>query len=178
MKKEILDAKDIDRVLSRMAHEIIEKNRDPDEVCLVGIQRGGVYLAKRLSRRIEGFEGVSIPVGALDISLYRDDINIRKDHPVVRKTDIEFEITGWTVILVDDVLFTGRSIRAALDALMDMGRPARVQLAVLIDRGHRELPIRPDFVGKNVPTSLNESIDVELEEESGTDRVVLVGTEK
>ena len=174
MKKEILDAKDIDRILSRMAHEILEKNRELEKVCLIGIQRGGVHLARRLAAKIKTFEGVDVPVGALDISLYRDDLNIRKDYPVVRKTEIEFEITDKVVILVDDVLFTGRSIRAALDALMDMGRPARVQLAVLIDRGHRELPIRADFVGKNVPTSLKEKIEVELKEEVGRDAVMLI----
>jgi pyrimidine operon attenuation protein/uracil phosphoribosyltransferase len=173
MKKEILDAKDIDRALSRMAHEIIERNRDMAGVCLIGIQRGGVHLAKRLVRKIKAFEGTEIDVGALDISLYRDDLYLRKEQPVVRKTEIPFEINDRVVVLVDDVLFTGRSIRAAMDALMDMGRPARIQLAVLIDRGHRELPIRADFVGKNVPTSLDETVEVELKEEGGDDRVVI-----
>ncbi|NOX19851.1 MAG: bifunctional pyr operon transcriptional regulator/uracil phosphoribosyltransferase PyrR [Nitrospirae bacterium] len=173
MKKEILDATDINRALSRMAHEIIEKNRDLKRVCLIGIQRGGVHLARRLAEKIRSFEGTEIDVGALDISLYRDDLYLRKEQPVVRKTDIPFEITDRVVVLVDDVLFTGRSIRAAMDALMDMGRPARIQLAVLIDRGHRELPIRADFVGKNVPTSLKEIVEVELKEEGKEDRVVI-----
>ncbi len=173
MKKEILDAKDIDRALSRMAHEIIERNRDMSRVCLIGIQRGGVHLARRLAEKIKNFEGSDIDVGALDISLYRDDLYLRKEQPVVRKTEIPFEITDRVVVLVDDVLFTGRSIRAAMDALMDVGRPARIQLAVLIDRGHRELPIRADFVGKNVPTSLDETVDVELKEEGKEDRVVI-----
>jgi len=174
MKKEILDQRDIDRALSRIAHEIVEKNRDLAQLCLIGIQRGGVHLARRLAGKIREYEGYELPCGSLDISLYRDDINIRKEQPVVRKTEIDFDINDKTVILVDDVLFTGRSIRAAMDALMDMGRPARIQLAVLIDRGHRELPIRPDFVGKNVPTSLKETIEVQLQEEGTPDRVMII----
>ncbi|RMG69620.1 MAG: bifunctional pyr operon transcriptional regulator/uracil phosphoribosyltransferase PyrR [Nitrospirae bacterium] len=176
MKKEILDAKDIDRALSRMAHEIIERNRDMTGVCLIGIERGGVHLARRLAQKIKSFEGTDMDVGALDISLYRDDLYLRKEQPVVRKTEIPFEINDRVVVLVDDVLFTGRSIRAAMDALMDVGRPARIQLAVLIDRGHRELPIRADFVGKNVPTSLDETVEVELKEEGKADRVVIEAT--
>ncbi|NOY65423.1 MAG: bifunctional pyr operon transcriptional regulator/uracil phosphoribosyltransferase PyrR [Nitrospirae bacterium] len=174
MKKEILDHRDIDRALSRIAHEIVEKNRDLAQLCLIGIQRGGVHLARRLAGKIREYEGHMVPCGSLDISLYRDDINIRKEQPVVRRTEIDFDINDKTVILVDDVLFTGRSIRAAMDALMDMGRPSRIQLAVLIDRGHRELPIRPDFVGKNVPTSLKEIIEVQLREEGIPDRVVII----
>jgi pyrimidine operon attenuation protein/uracil phosphoribosyltransferase len=173
MTKQIFDRKDIERALTRMAHEIIERNRGVDNLCLVGIQRGGVYLAKRLASKIKGIEGKDVPVGSLDIALYRDDIHIREDYPVVRKTDISFEISGRSVVLVDDVLFTGRSIRAAMDALMDIGRPARIELAVLIDRGHRELPVRADFTGKNIPTSLEENIEVELVEEGREDRVVL-----
>jgi len=174
MKKEILDQRDIDRALSRIAHEIVEKNRDLAGLCLIGIQRGGVHLARRLAGKIREYEGQEVPCGSLDISLYRDDINIRKEQPVVRRTEIDFDINDKTVILVDDVLFTGRSIRAAMDALMDMGRPARIQLAVLIDRGHRELPIRADYVGKNVPTSLKEQIEVQLREEGASDRVIIV----
>lgn len=174
MKKEILDQRDIDRALSRIAHEIVEKNRDLAQLCLIGIQRGGVHLARRLAGKIRECEGYEVPCGSLDISLYRDDINLRKEQPVVRRTEIDFDINDKTVILVDDVLFTGRSIRAAMDALMDMGRPSRIQLAVLIDRGHRELPIRPDFVGKNVPTSLKETIEVQLQEEGVSDRVIIV----
>lgn len=174
MPKEILDSKDIKRVIRRIAHEIIEKNKGIENLCLVGIQIGGVILAQRLASQIESIEGGEIGVGALDITLYRDDINIKKEQPVVKTTDIPFSITDKTVVLVDDVLFTGRSIRAAMDALIDFGRPAYIQLAVLIDRGHRELPIRADYVGKNIPTSLNERIDVYLDEENKEDKVVLI----
>ena len=178
MTKELLNKKDIERVISRMAHEIIEKNKGTEDLCLIGIQRGGVHIAKRLSARIRDIENVDIAVGSLDISLYRDDLGMRRDQPVVRKTDIPCDITGRKIVLVDDVLFTGRSIRAALDALMDFGRPAVLQLAVLIDRGHRELPIRADYVGKNIPTSMAEKIEVQLAEESAEDRVVIVEEEK
>lgn len=171
MPKEILDSKDIKRVIRRIAHEIIEKNKGIENLCLVGIQIGGVILAQRLASQIESIEGGKIGVGALDITLYRDDINIKKEQPVVKTTDIPFSITDKTVVLVDDVLFTGRSIRAAMDALIDFGRPAYIQLAVLIDRGHRELPIRADYAGKNIPTALNERIDVYLDKE---DKVVLI----
>ena len=173
MTKELLNKKDIERITSRIAHEIIEKNRGTENLCLVGIQRGGVHLAKRLSEKIRAVEHFDIPVGSLDIALYRDDIGIRKEHPAVRKTDIPWDITDKKIILVDDVLFTGRSIRAAMDALMDFGRPAQIQLAVLIDRGHRELPIRADYVGKNIPTSRLESIEVQLEEDGLEDKVLL-----
>jgi pyrimidine operon attenuation protein/uracil phosphoribosyltransferase len=173
MPKELLDKTDIDRVITRMAHEIIEKNKGIGSLCLVGIQRGGVHIAKRLNSRLQTIEGRSIPVGTLDITLYRDDINVRKDRPMVRRTEIDYDIDNMKVVLVDDVLFTGRSIRAAMDAIMDMGRPSAIQLAVLVDRGHRELPIKADFVGKNIPTSKNENVKVLLEEEGGEDRVVL-----
>lgn len=171
--KELLNKKDVERIISRIAHEIIEKNKGTENLCIVGIQRGGVHLAKRLANRIKDIENVVIIVGSLDISLYRDDIGIRKEQPVVRKTEIPCDITDKKIVLVDDVLFTGRSIRAAMDALMDFGRPAQIQLAVLIDRGHRELPIRADYVGKNIPTSMSESIEVQLEEEGLEDRVLL-----
>jgi pyrimidine operon attenuation protein/uracil phosphoribosyltransferase len=171
--KELLNKKDMERIISRIAHEIIEKNKGTENLCLIGIQRGGVHLAKRLSERIKAIENADIPVGSLDISLYRDDVGIRKEQPIVRKTDIPCDITDKKIILVDDVLFTGRSIRAAMDALMDFGRPVQIQLAVLIDRGHRELPIRADYVGKNIPTSMSESIEVQLEEEGLKDRVLL-----
>ena len=173
MPKELLDKTDIDRIITRMAHEIIEKNKWIATVCLVGIQQGGVHIAKRLSSRLAAIEGKSIPVGTLDISLYRDDINVRKEQPVVRRTEIQCDIDNKKVILVDDVLFTGRSIRAAMDAIMDMGRPSAIQLAVLVDRGHRELPIKADFVGKNIPTARDETVKVQLAEETGEDRVVL-----
>jgi pyrimidine operon attenuation protein / uracil phosphoribosyltransferase len=176
MMKELLNKKDIERILSRIAHEIIEKNKGTEEICLVGIQRGGVHLAGRLASKIRDIENADIEVGSLDISLYRDDVGIRKHHPVVRETSIPCDISGKKIILVDDVLYTGRSIRAAMDALMDYGRPAQIQLAVLIDRGHRELPIRPDFVGKNIPTSLSENIEVQLEEEGTQDKVLIQTT--
>jgi pyrimidine operon attenuation protein/uracil phosphoribosyltransferase len=173
MTKELLSKKDIDRALTRMAHEVIEKNKGIDRLCLVGIQRGGVHLAKRLSSKIKEIENKEIPVGSLDIAFYRDDLSIRKGQALVRKTDIPFEVTDLKIILVDDVLFTGRSIRAAMDALMDLGRPAAIQLAVLIDRGHRELPIKADYVGKNIPTSMVENVEVQLEEDGLEDRVIL-----
>ena len=174
MPKEILDSSDIKRILRIMAHEILEKNKGTENLCLVGIQKGGVILAKRIASQIELIEGRQIEVGTLDITLYRDDINIKKEHPVVKKTDIPFSITDKTVVLVDDVLFTGRSIRAAMDALIDFGRPAYIQLAVLIDRGHRELPIRADYAGKNIPTSFNDRVDVYLDEEEKTDKVEII----
>jgi len=173
MSKELMNKKDIDRALTRMAHEIIEKNRGTGNLCLVGIQRGGVYLAKRLASNIKEIEKKDIPVGSLDIAFYRDDLNIRKEQPVVRRTEISFEVTNLKIILVDDVLFTGRSIRAAMDAVMDLGRPSAIQLSVLIDRGHRELPIKADYVGKNIPTALTETVEVQLEEEGFEDRVIL-----
>jgi len=173
MSKELMNKKDIDRALTRMAHEIIEKNRGTGNLCLVGIQRGGVYLAKRLASNIKQIEKKVIPVGSLDIAFYRDDLNIRKAQPVVRRTEISFEVTNLKIILVDDVLFTGRSIRAAMDAVMDLGRPSAIQLSVLVDRGHRELPIKADYVGKNIPTALTETVEVQLEEEGFEDRVIL-----
>lgn len=178
MNKEILNKKDIERILSRMAHEIIEKNKGTENICIVGIQRGGVHLARRLAKIIKEIEGRDIEVGSLDIAFYRDDLGIRKEQPTVRKTDVPCEITDRKVVLVDDVLFTGRSIRAAMDALMDFGRPAQIQLAVLLDRGHRELPIRADYVGKNIPTSREENIEVQLIEDGLEDGVFIVSKEK
>lgn len=173
MSKELLNKKEIDRAITRMAHEIIEKNKGVGNLCLVGIQRGGVHIAKRLAKKIKEIEGKDVPVGSLDIALYRDDLSIRKEQPVVRRTHVLCEVTDIIIILVDDVFFTGRSIRAAMDALMDLGRPAAIQLAVLIDRGHRELPIKADYVGKNIPTAWNEDVEVQLEEEGLEDKVVL-----
>jgi len=173
MPKELLDKKDIDRMLARMAHEILEKNKGTKDLCLVGIQRGGVHLAKRLAGKIKGIEGAEIPVGSLDIAFYRDDLNIRKEQPQIRRTEVPCEITDMKVVLVDDVLFTGRSIRAAMDALMDMGRPSCIQLAVLIDRGHRELPVKADFAGKNIPTAIDENVEVSLEEDGLEDKVTI-----
>jgi pyrimidine operon attenuation protein/uracil phosphoribosyltransferase len=174
MPKLLLDHNDIKRIIQRMAHEIIEKNKGTDNLCLVGIQKGGVILARRLASQIELIEHCHIEIGILDITFYRDDLNTKVEQPVVKRTDIPCSINNKTVILVDDVLFTGRSIRAAMDALIDFGRPAYIQLAVLIDRGHRELPIRADYAGKNIPTSFNDTVEVFLEEEGKKDKVILV----
>lgn len=163
----------MDRALVRISHEIVERNKGVEDLCLVGIQKGGIHLAHRLARKIEKFEGVVVPVGSLDITFYRDDLAIRRQ-PEVSKTEIPFDFNGMKVVLVDDVFFTGRSIRAAMDALMDMGRPAAIQLAVLIDRGHRELPIRADYVGKNIPTSLKERVDVLLVEDGRKEDVIMI----
>jgi pyrimidine operon attenuation protein / uracil phosphoribosyltransferase len=170
----VMDAQEINRALTRVAHEIIEKNHGIANVALIGIRTGGVYLAKRLAKKLQEIEGTAVPVGELDITLYRDDLNARKEHPVLRKTDIPFDITDLKVILVDDVLFTGRTIRAAMDGLIDLGRPGEIQLAVLVDRGHRQLPIKATYVGKNLPTALEESVEVYLEEAGTPDRVVLL----
>lgn len=174
MSKLLLNSTEIDRALTRIAHEIIEKNKGADKLCLVGIQRGGVIIAKRIASKIAAIEDCELEVGALDITFYRDDLNIKKEQPVVKSTDITFSITDKTVVIVDDVLFTGRSIRAAMDALVDYGRPAYIQLAVLIDRGHRELPIRADYAGKNIPTAFSDLIEVNLKEERGEDEVLLI----
>ncbi|OAO81177.1 Uracil phosphoribosyltransferase / Pyrimidine operon regulatory protein PyrR [Anoxybacillus flavithermus] len=169
----VLDEQAIRRALTRIAHEIIERNKGIDGCVLIGIKTRGIYLAKRLAERIEQIEGTSIPVGELDITLYRDDLTVKtaEREPLVKGTDIPFSVTNQKVILVDDVLFTGRTVRAAMDAVMDLGRPAQIQLAVLVDRGHRELPIRADFVGKNIPTSSAERIVVELKEVDDIDQV-------
>ncbi|MCF6094760.1 bifunctional pyr operon transcriptional regulator/uracil phosphoribosyltransferase PyrR [Microaerobacter geothermalis] len=172
-KSMILDEAAIRRALTRIAHEILEKNKGVDDCVIVGIRTRGIYLAQRLARRIEQIEQVKVPVGELDITLYRDDLTHKEEQPVLKGTNIPVDITGKKVILVDDVLYTGRTVRAALDALIDMGRPQMIQLAVLIDRGHRELPIRPDYVGKNVPTSKTEVISVQLSEVDQIDRVVI-----
>ena len=172
--RSVMEAQEIMRALSRVAHEIIEKNRGVKDLALVGIRTGGVHLAKRLAVRLKEIEGQDLPVGELDITLYRDDLNSRKGHPTLRKTEIPFDITDLTIILVDDVLFTGRTIRAAMDGLIDLGRPSEVQLAVLVDRGHRQLPIKATYVGKNLPTALNEQVEVFLEETGEPDRVVII----
>ena len=168
----ILTTGALERALQRMAHEIAERNETARDLVLVGIQRGGVFLAHRLSGLLHNILNQSVPVGSLDVSMHRDDIG-NQLAPDVHPTQIPFDITGKTVVLVDDVLFSGRTTRAALDALNDFGRPQRVQLAVLIDRGHRELPIKADFVGKNVPTSLRERVNVQLKETGGQDVVTL-----
>jgi len=167
----VMDSDEIRRALTRIAHEIIEKNKGAERLAIVGIRRKGVPLAERLAKLISEIEGTRVPVGSLDITLYRDDIATRQ--PTVGPTDIPFDINGRTIVLVDEVIYTGRTIRCALDALMDMGRPAAIQLAVLIDRGHRELPIRPDYVGKNLPTSRKELVDVQLAEIEGEDKVLI-----
>ena len=180
--KVLLDSEGIERTLTRIAHEIIERNPDLDDVGLVGIHRRGVPLAHRLRRLIEERAGVELALGQLDITFYRDDVHVRGGEaplhaqPVVRSTALDFPLEGMTCILVDDVLYTGRTIRAAIDALFDYGRPARVRLAVLADRGHRELPIRPDYVGKNLPTSRDERIQVQLVEVDEVDQVLLIAS--
>ena len=175
-KKIVMDAEGIDRSLTRIAYEILEKNKGMEELVLVGIRTGGIYLAERLQSKISGTEGKVVPVGILDITLYRDDLSTSHRKPRLGKTDIPFSLDGKKVVLVDDVLFTGRTIRAAMDALIDFGRPRLIQLAVLIDRGHRELPIRADFVGKNLPSSLWEAVSVHLTEKDGEDEVVIEET--
>jgi pyrimidine operon attenuation protein/uracil phosphoribosyltransferase len=162
----------MERALTRIAHEIAERNENSAEVALVGIHRGGVFLAKRLAHILSGLWSLTVPTGSIDVGMHRDDLD-RQPAPTLQPTELPFDLTGKTVILVDDVLFSGRTTRAALDAMADFGRPKRVQLAVLIDRGHRELPIKADFVGKNVPTSLDERIRVRFREEGGTDEVTL-----
>ncbi|MER3397603.1 MAG: bifunctional pyr operon transcriptional regulator/uracil phosphoribosyltransferase PyrR [Chloroflexota bacterium] len=173
----LLNRSDIRRALTRIAHEVAERNRGTADLVLVGMRTRGVPLARRLARILSELEGQPVPVGELDITLYRDDLPMRGLRPTLQQTDIPVDITGKVVVLVDDVLYTGRTVRAALDALMDFGRPRRVQLAVLIDRGHRELPIRADYVGKNVPTSRREEVQVRLEEVDGTDEVLLIKPE-
>lgn len=174
MSAQIMDQNALDRALTRVAHEILEKNKGPRGLCLVGIRTRGVFLAERINRCLEKIDGQSLPMGILDITLYRDDFTRIAHQPVVHETLIDFDITGTRIILVDDVLYTGRTIRSALNALHDLGRPQAIQLAVLIDRGHRELPIRADYVGKNIPTALSQEVQVMLSEAGdGTDQVVL-----
>lgn len=178
-EKVVLDGDDLRRTLLRIAHEIIEKNPGAEAVALVGIHTRGAVLARRLHALVGELSGAAVPLGDLDISFYRDDIPGREPdaQPVVHSSHLDFELRGMTVVLVDDVLFTGRTVRAAIDALFDYGRPARVQLAVLADRGHRELPIRPDYVGKNLPTARDERVYVRLSESDGFDEVT-IGAER
>ncbi|MCX5697119.1 MAG: bifunctional pyr operon transcriptional regulator/uracil phosphoribosyltransferase PyrR [Candidatus Omnitrophica bacterium] len=177
-KAKILDKESINRAVMRIAHEILEKNKGTQDLCLIGIRNRGAFLAQRLADAIRKIDNAGVPVGALDITLYRDDLTLISTQPLVRKTEIDFDITDKNVVLVDDVLYTGRTIRAALDALIDFGRPRSIQLAVLIDRGHRELPIRADYAGKNIPTANNETVDVRLEEVDGRDEAVIVGKDE
>jgi pyrimidine operon attenuation protein/uracil phosphoribosyltransferase len=173
-----MSAEDVQRALVRVAHEIVERNKGAENLILVGMQTRGVPLAKRLAVTIKGLEGINVPVGSLDISLYRDDLSSLSLKPTVHRTDIPVDVTDKQIVLVDDVFYTGRSIRAAMDALMDLGRPQSIQLAVLVDRGHRELPIRADYVGKNIPTSKNEEIKVDIKEVDGEDKVIIVSSDR
>ncbi len=174
---ELMDENAIARAITRISHEIIEKNKGVDNLVLIGIQRRGVPLAARIANKIKDVEGREIPVGILDITLYRDDLSLLNEHPVINGTEINFDIAGKKLVLVDDVIYTGRTVRAAIDALMDINRPQMIQLAVLIDRGHRELPIRADYVGKNVPTSRSEIVHVNLSEIDGLNNVTITGKE-
>ncbi len=171
-RSQVMDSDELRRALTRVAHEIIEKNKGAERLALVGVRSKGVPLAERLAKLIGEIEGTKVPVGALDITLYRDDYMTRQSE--VGQTEIPFDVNDRNIVLVDEVIYTGRTVRCALDALIDMGRPASIQLAVLIDRGHRELPIRPDFVGKNLPTSRKELVDVQLREIGGDDKVYIL----
>lgn len=172
-KAQIMDADGIRRALTRITHEILEKNNGVEDLAIIGIRTRGVFMAQRIAAKIKEFEGIAVPLGVLDITLYRDDLSKLGYHPVLHKTEVDFDITKKRIILVDDVLYTGRTVRAALGALMDLGRPKLVQLAVLIDRGHRELPIRADYIGKNVPTARRETVSVYFLEVDGQEKVVI-----
>jgi pyrimidine operon attenuation protein/uracil phosphoribosyltransferase len=174
----IMDAQAIERALTRVAHEVLERNKGSDGLALIGVRSRGVHIAQRLRAKIREIEHVEVPTGIIDITLYRDDLSRSRQQPEVRGTQIPFPIEAKRVVLVDDVLFTGRTVRAALDALVDLGRPRSVQLAVLVDRGHRELPIRADYVGKNMPTAVQESVQVRLKESDGRDEVVVARPEE
>ena len=173
-KTQILDRETIGRAITRISHEIIERNQGVESLALIGIQRRGVPLAKKIQQKILESEGVKVPLGILDITLYRDDLSTLSEHPIINGTDVPFTLTGKKLVMVDDVLYTGRTARAALDALIDLGRPRCIQFAVLIDRGHRELPIRADYVGKNVPTSKEELVAVHVDEIDGDEKVVIL----
>lgn len=177
IKSKVLDKEGIKRTIRRISHEIVEKNKGVEDLVVIGIKSRGAFLAERIVKDLKSIEKKDVPVGALDITLYRDDLTEVSEQPVLHATEIDFDITGKKIILVDDVLFTGRTVRCALDELIDFGRPANIQLAVLIDRGHRELPIRPDFVGKNVPTAVTESVEVRLKESDSSEEVVVLKEE-
>jgi len=177
IKARIMNKEAIDRALVRIAHEILERNNGTEGLALVGIRTGGAHLARRRAENIKNIEGVDVPLGALDVTMYRDDISSRKKNLPLGRTDIAFPVKDMKIVLVDDVLYTGRTIRAAMDGLMDFGRPRQIQLAVLLDRGHKELPITADYIGKNVPTSRAESLKVMLSEEGGADEVVIMDKE-
>lgn len=172
--KKILDEQGVERTITRITHEILEKNKGTEDLVLIGIERGGAILAERFRSKIQSIEGINVAKGSLDITLYRDDLGESNSQPLMRDTHLDFDITGKKVILVDDVLYTGRTVRSALDALIDFGRPKWVQLAVLVDRGHRELPIRADYVGKNIPTALDEEVAVRLREKDPVDEVCIM----
>jgi len=172
-KASVLTKEEIQRSITRISHEILERNKGSKDLVIVGIRTRGYFIAQRIIQAINHIDGANVPVGALDITLYRDDLSVIAEQPVIHKTEIDFDIGGKNIILVDDVLYTGRTIRCALDALIDFGRPKTIQLAALVDRGHRELPIRADYVGKNIPTSQDESVHVKLEELDGSDEVWL-----
>ena len=174
LKKILMDKEEMTRTLRRMAYEVVERNRGVEGLCIVGIRRRGDILAERLAGILKEIEGKEVPVGALDITLYRDDLSLLSIAPVVRKTNIPFDVNDRKVLIVDDVIFTGRTARAAMDAIMDFGRPKNIQLAVLVDRGHRELPIHPDYVGKVIPTSRTENVAVLLEEVDGMEAVGII----
>ena len=174
----LMDEAQIQRAITRISHEIVERNQGLDNVCLIGIQRRGVPIASRIRDNLEQIEGIKVPMGILDITFYRDDLSTLSAHPVVNGTHIPFDVNDKKIIIVDDVLFTGRTIRSAMENVFDMGRPSLIQLAILIDRGHRQLPFRADYVGKNVPTALSEQIDVELKEVDGRDIVLLLKEDK
>ena len=171
LKASILDDKSVTRALTRVSHEIIEKNKGVEDIVLIGVKRRGYPIAERIAKNIEKFEGIKIPVGSVDITLYRDDLTIIDEQPHVSDDSVGVEVKDKNVIIVDDVIYTGRTVRAAIDAIFKSGRPKMIQLAVLVDRGHRELPIRPDYVGKNIPTSKSEIVSVEVEEIDGMDSV-------
>lgn len=182
--KEVVDAVTMKRALTRITYEIIERNKGIQDIVLVGIKTRGIYIAQRIAERLKQLEHIEVPVGELDITLYRDDMDGQSmkerslEEPELHSSDIPVSLEGKEVILIDDVLFTGRTIRAAMDAVMDLGRPRKISLAVLVDRGHRELPIRADYVGKNIPTSMAEEIIVEVEEKDGADRILIASTEE
>ncbi|ALS00557.1 uracil phosphoribosyltransferase [Enterococcus silesiacus] len=183
-RKEVVDAVTMKRALTRITYEIIERNKGIQDIVLVGIKTRGIYIAQRIAERLKQLENIEVPVGELDITLYRDDMDGQSmkerslEEPELHSSDIPVSLEGKEVILIDDVLFTGRTIRAAMDAVMDLGRPRKISLAVLVDRGHRELPIRADYVGKNIPTSMAEEIIVEVEEKDGADRILIASTEE
>ena len=176
-KTKLFDAAGLRRTVNRLAHEVVEKNKGVDNLALVGIRTRGDYLARRIAAKIEEIEGKAVRVGSLDITLYRDDLHGRLEQPQLKSTEILFDVSGKVLVLVDDVLFTGRTVRAALNAIMDIGRPAHIQLLVLVDRGHRELPVKADFAGKNVPTSMKQQVQVLMDEADGEEGVYLIDEE-